>query len=183
MRFVSDDGCSTTVGFGEELVSPLMPWLTYLLTYLLNVAERMSSRATILSVLSELSWSPNRYEVLERRSPLHSNGTDRERVVTWRIAMNIVQSSSSRFFFFFFFFFFFLYYVFSRLRLDLQLQCNWFFDCHLSPDYLVLITPKKNRPHSASNLYLGPILEQKPTGLKLPYGGWGGLQTIFWYRV
>ena len=27
--FVSDDGCSTTVGFGEELVSPLMPWLTY----------------------------------------------------------------------------------------------------------------------------------------------------------
>ena len=31
--FVSDDGCSTTVGFGEELVPPLMPWLTYLLTY------------------------------------------------------------------------------------------------------------------------------------------------------
>ena len=30
--FVSDDGCSMTVGFSEELVSPLMLWLTNLLS-------------------------------------------------------------------------------------------------------------------------------------------------------
>ena len=51
---VNDDGCSTTVGFVEELASPFMPWLTYLLTYLL-----IKNFCLILYIVSFIWFRPN----------------------------------------------------------------------------------------------------------------------------